>query len=170
MYKTNSRVSFAALPYAHMADEDFDLDLEEDRNQKRFKDLSQKVKDTATERDEANAAREEAQRLAAEAAKERDFYAEYSDVAVQYPNAKEYKDDIKSKVLAGYTVEDATIAVLAKNGKLTTTYEVPPAPEISNPAGGSAANSNVGGRSTQNMSMADMRAALMEAEQRGDFG
>lgn len=112
-----------------MADE---LHLQDEDNKvenPRIKQLSDKVKTTSEERDAANAKVAEESARASAAEKERDFYASFADTTSQYPQAKEFKDEIKSKVLAGYTVEDATVSVLAKNGKLTTT-QVREAPAV----------------------------------------
>lgn len=113
---------------------EFDLDTEQpNRQDKRIKDLSQKVEHTAKERDEFAKAKSEADDRAQKAERERDFYASFTDSIAQHPQASEYKDVIKEKVLSGYTVEDATYAVLAKEGKLGN-----PIVETRNPAGGSA--------------------------------
>lgn len=151
-----------------------DLDLNTDdsinRTQKRITDLSTKVADTAAERDAANAkaAEQETARLAAE--KERDFYASFTDTAAKYPNALEYKDKIKEKVMSGYSAEDAAVAVLASEGKFTmsTPPVAPPAPA----GGGSAVNNlPIGGanKSVAEMTRNEKRDALLEAQKRGDI-
>ncbi len=119
--------------------------------QERITELSDKVKTTATERDTEKAARETAE-------KERDFYAGFSDVVATNPAAASHKDDILAKVKSGYTVEDATYAVLGKAGKLGT--QKPIAPQ--SPAGGSAVvTPPQGGSKTPNeMTQAERRAAL----------
>ena len=89
--------------------------------EKRIKSLSGKVKETADERDNAKAEAESARAAEAEAKRERDFYAGFSDVVATNPSAKDHKDEILSKVKSGYTVEDATYAVLGKAGKLGST-------------------------------------------------
>lgn len=153
-----------------MAD-DLELDLEDDkedikRKDKRLTDLSEKVKLTSKERDDLA---ELNKTIAAEkeaAIKERDFYQSFADSASQYPQAKDHKDEIKSKVLSGYTVEDATISVLAKAGKL-----VPPKVERETSAGGSAINPppRDGVKSLHEMTRDEKRQALIEAVNRGDI-
>lgn len=160
--------------YTHMADE-LEIDLNKvdenitNRNkvEERITDLSSKVKTTSQERDAANAKAQEAEAKVAAAEKERDFYASLGDTMAKYPAAGEFKDQIKAKVLAGYSVDDATVSVLAKEGKLTT----PPVPR-ENPAGGSAVvNAPAGGqKSIGEMTNAERRQALVEAEARGDIG
>ena len=131
--------------------------------EKRIKQLSDKVKLTSEERDEKERLLQESATKIAATERERDFYAGFSDVVATNPNAKDFKDDIKSKVLAGYSVEDATFAVLGKAGKLGA-----PAPaETPSPAGGSAVISlpdNGGAKSISEMTQAERRQALMENE------
>lgn len=145
-----------------------ELDLGEiNRTDKRIQDLSSKVRETSTERDEANAKveTEAAARIAAE--KERDFYASFSDTVTKFPAASEYKDKIKEKVMAGYTAEDATVAVLNAENKL-----VPQAPPPPSPAGGGSAVNQLptgGIKSVSEMSRDERRQALIDAEKRGDI-
>lgn len=132
----------------------------------RFQKLSEKGYQTAKERDEAIAkAKTEADnRIKAE--KERDFYKDFSQVSSRYPQAASYQDKILEKVNSGYTTEDATISILAKEGKLqpitadTRSYNV---------AGGSAstAMSDTGEKPIKDMSQDERRNALMQAEKEG---
>ncbi len=128
------------------------------RSDNRFKDLSDKVETTAKERDEANAAK-----LAAE--KELDFYKGFSKVSSkpEYQSASEFQDKIKEKVLSGYDMEDATISVLGKAGKLGNFS--PPAKKDS-PVGGSAVNaiSSSGDKPIGEMTRDEKREALLEIE------
>lgn len=120
------------------------------RAEERITELSEKVKLTSQERDELKASKEEVTR-------ERDFYAGFSDIVATNPSAKDHKDDILAKVKSGYTVEDATFAVLGKAGKLGT-----PAPVVQNPAGGSATISvpQGGEKTVAEMTQDERRAAL----------
>lgn len=148
-----------------------ELVLEQDTNktQDRIRNLSSKVKSTAEERDQAKAAAEaaEAARIAAE--KERDFYASFSDQTSKYASASEHKDEIKEKVLAGYSVEDATVAVLNKAGKLVPQAApvAPPAPA----AGGSAPTilPEGGNKPLADMSKEERKEELLKAIERGDI-
>lgn len=148
-----------------MADEDLlDLELEDKENlvEKRIKGLSEKVKLTSQERDELAKAKAELEAERDTISKERDFYASFSDSISKYPTASEYKESIKEKVMSGYTVEDATVAVLAKEGKLSSS-PTPEAPK-DNPAGGSAVvNPGSGEKGLDEMSRDEKRAALVEA-------
>ena len=156
-----------------MADDTLDLEqldneIEgENKVEKRIKDLSGKVKLTAEERDTFKRQAEEEKSKSAELQRERDFYASFSDVVSSNPMAKDHKDDILAKVKGGYSVEDATFAVLGKLGKLGQ-----PQPIVDNPAGGSATvNQPITGeqKKPSEMTRDEKRAALLEAERRGDL-
>lgn len=152
-----------------MAEEGTNLQ-DESRSESRIKELSNKVELTAKERDEKDALLKEQQAKAATAEKERDFYMQFSDIVAGNPQAKEHKDEILEKVKAGYSAEDAAIAVLAKAGKYTS-----PAPVVERVpvAGGSAPisiTSSGGEKSVAEMSQSERRAALLAAEARGDIG
>lgn len=126
--------------------------MEKNPAQERITELSDKVKTTAQERDEALSKAQTAE-------KERDFYVGFSDVVSTNPAAKDHKDDILAKVKSGYTVEDATYAVLGKAGKLGGMIK---APDPVMPAGGSAVtNPPQGGtKSVSEMTQAERREEL----------
>ena len=143
-----------------LENQDIDLDTpDENKVEKRIKGLSQKVKDTSDERDKLVIERDSAK-------KEVEFYSSFSNATDKYPLAKDFKDKIKEKVLAGYTVEDATVAVLASEGKLTP---APPATE--SPAGGSAVNqpSPGGPKSLEEMTREEKREEVLKAVERGEI-
>lgn len=118
--------------------------------QERITELSDKVKTTATERDEALSRATAAERKAA-------FAEGYADIVASNPAAKEFKADIEAKVNSGLTVEDAAYAVLGKAGKLGSVK----APDPINPAGGSAVvTPQQGVKTPQEMSQAERRAQL----------
>ena len=157
-----------------MADE-FDLDqLEENINNKnkveqRIKDLSEKVRTTSQERDELSKAKQQLEVERDSISKERDFYSKFSDSTAKYAGAHEYKDKILEKVKAGYDVEDATVAVLAKEGKLGS-----PAAQVvekDTVAGGSATTAMKGDgiKSLSEMNRDEKRAALMEGDSKGEL-
>lgn len=118
--------------------------------QDRIKQLSEKVELTSKERDELKTLQETT-------ARERDFYKEYSNVISKHPNAKDHQDAIKEKVLKGYSVEDATYAVLGPAGKLEN-QSPPPQPNV---AGGSADTiPPQAQKEPKDMTQADRRAIL----------
>ncbi len=144
-----------------------EINTELSDSQKRITDLSGKVKTASEERDAEKAAREKAETEKAEVARERDFYQGFSDVVSENPQAKDHKDDILAKVKSGYTVADATYAVLGPLGKI-------PAPKVETQsiAGGSAVTTPPQGGATKavsEMTRDEKRAALVEAEGRGDI-
>lgn len=159
-----------------MAEESNELDLEtidqeiEKKNkvEQRIKDLSEKVRLTSEERDaEKKLAQEQASRIAA-LEKEQSFFNSFSDSLAKYPKASAYKDEIKEKVLKGYSVEDATIAALAAKGEFAPARPV----QVENPAGGAATVHQPitgGEKKVSEMTREEKRAALLEAEKRGEM-
>ncbi len=123
------------------------------RSDNRFKDLSEKVELTAKERDEATA-------KATALEKENEFYKGFSKVSSKYEGAADHQDKILEKYTAGYDLEDATISVLAKAGKLQN------APTRQSPAGGSASTAIQAGddKPISEMTRAEKRAALEEQD------
>lgn len=157
-----------------MADElELDLDTEEpninNRSEERIRNLSSKAKTFAEERDTARAATEAAEAEKANLQKERDFFESFSDTATKFPGASDFKDAIKEKVLAGYSVEDATVSVLNAEGKLTPTVEKAPEPAAA--AGGSAPTTlpQGGTKVLSEMSREEKRAEVLAAIDRGDI-
>jgi hypothetical protein len=135
--------------------------------EKRIKQLSEKVRLTAEERDEKDSLLQQQSAKIAEVERERDFFASFSDVVASNPAAKEHKDEILAKVRSGYTTEDATFAVLGKAGKLPSQIPLPP----DSPAGGSAdtAPSSGGAKEVRDMTQAEKLSALRALEQSGDL-
>lgn len=154
-----------------MDDQMDELNLEvqqEDRRDKRIQQLTTQRTTLTQEREEAVAkAAAEAER-AALLEKERDFFASFADMTGKYPSASEFKDQIKEKVMAGYTAEDATVAVLNAQGKLMPSAPVESAPMQA--AGGSAATVITdAAKPVGEMTQAERRQQLVEAEKRGDL-
>ncbi len=148
-----------------------DLENKADREVQRNQTLSKKVAETAKERDEARQAQEKAEAERVSALKEVEFYKDFSTQTSKYTGATEYQDAIKEKVMSGYTVEDATVAVLAKEGKLPNMQPAPVEPPIGSPAGGSATTTMTapGEKSIGEMTRDEKRAQLVELESRGDI-
>ena len=140
----------------------------EEKNQleERMKNLVGGKKEAEAKAESEAKARLEAEAKLAQNEKEINFLNSFSDSIAKYPSAPEYKDKIKEKVMAGYSVEDATISILHAEGKLS------PVRHESNVAGGSAAtNITTGGNKTvQEMTSAERWETLKEAERRGDIG
>ena len=159
----------------HMPEDELDLDQmdqeieKENKVEKRIKDLSDKVKLTANERDELKLLGEQKDNENASLRKENEFLSSFGAILGTHPEAADYRDKIKEKVLKGYTVEDATVSTLATEGKLNfPKKEV----KVENPAGGSAATQFSGSgseRPLSELSRDEKRAKLIEAETRGDI-
>ena len=125
------------------------------RSDNRFKDLADKVKTTAEERDQATA-------KATALEKELEFHKGFSKITSKFSGASDYEDKIKEKVLAGADPEEATVAILYKAGKLDMGNA--PAPRNS-PAGGSAATTMTSGeKELKDMSREEKREALIQLE------
>ena len=186
------------LPNVYMAEENIEnteenvdlnkIDEQIDKTNKvedRIKDLSHKVKTTSEERDKAQKSVEELTKERDDAKKETEFYTNFSAVSDKYPDATEFKDDIKEKVNAGYSMEDAAVAILVREGKykaptLEGTVEVKDDEKTvegsdETPAGGSAVNPSPTGEKTIEAIISDgtqeeKRAALIEEEKKGNLG
>lgn len=151
----------------NMAD-DLDLDLGEDQDEvskaeKRIKSLSDKVRVASQERDDLATAKTQLEAEKATLAKESTFYKDFNTIMPKYQGATEFQDKIKEKVMAGYDIEDATVSVLNKEGKLN------PAPiteRRESPAGGSSINQirSEGEKTIEEMTRDEKRAKLMENE------
>lgn len=154
--------------------DELELDLEgsEDINKTelRIKNLSSKVRETSTERDEAKAAAEVAKAEAEANAKERDFFKGFSAISEKYPGATEFQDAILEKVNAGYSTEDAAVSVLNANGKLQPQAQQQDARPIT-AGGGSAATvlPNSAERPIAEMTQAERREALMDPERQAEL-
>lgn len=157
--------------------EELGLNSEEDNSeqnnplQKRISNLSKRNKLTEAERDELAQAKEALEQEKAALEKELSFHSTYADSLAKYPSASEYKDAIKEKVLAGYDMEDAMVAVLAREGKFVGNPVVESAPEIASPVGGSATNSitTESEKSPSDMTQEEKRAQLQEIEDKGEL-
>ena len=145
-------------------DVQLDDDQQESKVEKRIKQLSNKVKLTSQERDELAKANKKLEAERDSAKREAEFSSSFTENP-HYQIAKEYKDKIKEKVSGGYSVEDAVVAVLAKEGKLNAIQAV------ENPAGGSATNPPMTGelKPLKDMTLQEKRAEVEKAIDRGDI-
>ena len=149
--------------------EQLDTEIDkENKVEKRIKDLSEKVRLTSEERDEQKHRLEESVKKIADLEKENVFNTGFVDILANHSAAKDHKDEIKAKVLAGYSVEDAAFAVLGKAGKLGQPIT---APKIENPAGGSAVNQPITGgeKKINELTRDEKRTRLLDLEARGDI-
>lgn len=156
---------------------ELDLDkIETDTEKKlqvkdRFSKLTEKSYETAKERDDALAKVKTEEEARAKAEKERDFFKNFNQVSTKYPGATDFQDKILEKVNSGYELEDATVAILNREGKLNAqpAYEAPVRRE--NPAGGSAATTitDSSPRGANEMTREEMRKELIQRELSGDL-
>lgn len=125
---------------------------ETSRSQERIQQLSEKVELTSKERDELKALNEATTR-------ERDFYKGFSEVVTTHAAAKDHQDEIKEKVLKGYSVQDATFAVLGAAGKLGQAQAQAQRPQV---AGGSSDTAIQGNqqKEVKDMTQQERRAQL----------
>ncbi len=147
------------------------IDLNElDKNINNKNAVEERMHNLAKGKKEAEEAKAQLEQKLADSEKENKFFSSFSDSIAKYPQAADFKDKIKEKVMAGYDVEDATVAILSREGKFTQSSA--PQPVVSSPLGGSASTSmqNGGVKTHSEMSREEKRSALMEAEKRGDIG
>lgn len=151
--------------------DEFELELEspEDINKTevRIKNLSSKVREASTERDDAKKLAEEAEARALAAEKKVEFLGSFTEVSGKYQGATEYRDAIEAKVQAGYSVEDATVSVLNAEGKLTAPVQtVQPVT-----AGGGSAATLIPStdKTVGEMNQAERREALMAPERQEEL-
>lgn len=115
----------------------------------------------------AQKAKEETDAKLAQMEKDNKFFSGFSDTLSKNPQAAEYKDKIKEKFAAGYSMEDAVITTLHAEGKLSSQPGMK-----ESPIGGSAINNVAGSpqKAVSEMSREDKLAGLRDAEARGDLG
>lgn len=154
--------------------EDLNLDLDNVQNdvqqklqtKDRFAKLTEKGIESEKARELAeNKAQAESDR-AAKAEKDLEFYKSFSQLSSKHPGASDFQDQIKERVDKGYDPEDATLAVLAKEGRLSGQTVQVARPDI---AGGSAQTNlgDGGGKNISEMTQAEKAEALMQAEKEG---
>lgn len=143
-------------PITQLSTEQIAASNDVSRSQERIKQLSDKVELTAKERDEKDRLLQESASKIKQLEQENSFNSGFADVLGNFPAAKDHKDEIKAKVLAGYSPEDAAFAVLGKAGKLGTAPQAPV-----QVAGGSASTAPTSGqKETKDMTQAERRAEL----------
>ena len=132
----------------------------------RFQQLSDKVKSEAQEKEKAQAeAKANAERIAI-LEKEAESLKTFSQLSSKYPEASNFQEQILERVNKGYDPEEATLAVLAKEGKLA--QQAPPKPEGAE--GGSAMTQIPEGEKTPgDMSMNEKLEALKQLEKSGEL-
>lgn len=138
------------------------------RKDKKIHSLSEKLGLTEKEKMEASSKAEAEAQARAEAEKERDFFKGFNTLSSKYQGASDHQEQIWEKVKGGYELEDATIAILAKEGKYTS--PVQPEARI-NIAGGSASTgiTDTIEKPLNQRSRDEMRGELLDLESKGEF-
>ena len=156
-----------------MEDElNLDLDNIEAQEQKklqvkdRFAKLSSDYSQTKKEKEEAEVKLKAEAEAKLQAEKERDFYKGFSQVSSRHPEAANYQDQILERVNKGMDTEEATVAVLYKEGKLNIPT---PKTEIGHVAGGSAPNTPSAEKDFSDMNLDEKRGVMQELERTGDL-
>ena len=131
----------------------------------RFQQLSDNVKLQAQEKEKAQAeAKANAERVAI-LEKETSFLKTFSQLSSKHPEAANYQEQILERVNKGMDAEEATIAVLYKEGKLN---QAPPAkPQVE--GGSSMTQMPEGDKLPSDMNLTEKRAALEEMEKTGEL-
>jgi len=151
------------------------LDLEEDkskeiisRKDKKIDSLSEKLGLTEKEKEEISKKAETEAQARAEAEKERDFFKGFNQVASKYQGANDFQDKIWEKVKAGYDLEDATISIMAKEGR----YSPPPVPQERGVTAGGSAATNIADmvdKKPSEMSKDELRSTIQDLDKRGEL-
>ncbi len=130
----------------------------------RFAKLTEKGLEAEKKAQEAEVRAKAEAEARATAEKERDFFKSFSQISSKHPGASDYQDQIWERVNKGTDPEEATVAVLFKEGKLTT-----PQVKLPNAEGGSAqTNLGEGGnKSVGEMTQDERMNALIQAEKEG---
>lgn len=133
----------------------------------RFQQLSDKVKLEAQEKDKALAEAKANAEKAEQAQKETEFYKSFSQLSSKHPEAINYQAQILDRVNRGYDAEEATLAVLAKEGKLT---QAPQQVRTPSAEGGSAmTNISEGDKPLNDLTRDEKLSALQELEKSGEL-
>src|SRR3990167_3350457 len=151
---------------------DLDLDNIEAQEEKkllvkdRFAKLSSEFYQTKKEKDEVEVKLKTEAEAKLQAEKERDFYKSFSQISSKHPEATNYQDQILERVNKGMDTEEATVAVLYKEGKLN----IPETKvDVGNIAGGSAPNTPGVEKEYHDMSLEEKRDVMLDLEKTGEL-
>lgn len=158
--------------------EELDLNLDEldqidanaDRKlqiKNRYQTLSDKVKAEGQAREQAEAKAKAEAEARTQAEKSLEFYKTFTKFSAEHPEAINYQDQILEKVNSGLSTEDATLLVLAREGKLLQA----PAPQRTQGAEGGSAITNIadGDKPLNELNQNEKLTALLEMEKNGEL-
>lgn len=132
----------------------------------RFAKLSSDLTQSRKDKEEVEARLKAEADAKSQAEKERDFYKSFSQVSSKHPEATNYQDQILERVNRGMDTEEATVAVLYKEGKLNLST---PQVEIGNVAGGSAPNTPGVEKEYHDMNLEEKRGVMLGLEKSGEL-
>lgn len=98
-----------------------------------------------------------------------EFSAAFDKLASLYPHATEYRDQIKTKVATGYSVDDAVISVLTKEKKFVTADEIRLNENRGRDLGGSTPNLDLDNAHKGEKTLAELEKDFRDAEARGEI-
>lgn len=135
----------------------------------RFQQLANDKRALAQEKEAIEKAKAEAEAKAVQLEREREFYKSFNQLSSRYPEAANYQDQILERVNKGYDVEEATLGLLAKEGKLGGA--APQTKPISVSAEGGSATNNIteGEKPLNDMTEAEKFSQLQEMEKSGEL-
>lgn len=155
-------------------DDELNLDLDNIEAQEekkllvkdRFAKLSGDYSQTKKEKEEVEAKLKAETESKAQLERERDFFKSFSQVSSKHPEATNYQDQILERVNKGMDTEEATVAVLYKEGKLNVPQ---PQVDIGNVAGGSAPNTPGVEKEYHDMNLDEKREVMLGLEKTGEL-
>lgn len=134
----------------------------------RFQQLANDKRTLAQEKEQVERERGEAQAKATQLEKELAFHKNFSQLSAKHPEAINFQDQILERVNKGMDAEEATVAVLFKEGKLNN--QPPIQTQTFSPEGGSSINQlSEGDKSPNDMNVNDKLIALQELEKSGEL-
>lgn len=129
----------------------------------RYAKLSENLTAERKAREEAEAKLKAQADAQTQLERERDFLKTFNQVAVKHPEAVNYQDQIMERVNKGIDTEEATVAVLFKEGKLAPMGEGVGQTQI-NAEGGSAMTYVGGDKSSGDLTASEKLSALADLE------
>lgn len=98
-----------------------------------------------------------------------EFKSNFATIKEAYPYAVDFQTEIREKVNAGYSIDDATLAVLAKNDKLKTAAQIRAEENKGQGFGGSAATNKLDDTSAEPKTAEEWAKRFQELEAKGEI-
>lgn len=135
----------------------------------RFQQLANDKRTLAQEKDELTKQKVEAEAKIAQLEKQSEFHKNFSKVSAKFPEATNYQDQILERVNKGIDLEEATAAVLFKEGKLGNQVAQPVQRPVQAEGGSAVTNVSSEEKPLSEMPMSEKLAALQEMEKSGEL-